>query len=246
MYVCMLTFVIQQTERYINQLVHKFYWPNQECKMENLALHVLDVYRQNMIRTTDTKRSPSSSANAPKHDQEAVFKATKLRECGVRFKRSTTNKIEFDNGVLQLPSIPIDDTTECAFLNMMAFEHLHVGQGNEITSYICFMDDLIDSALDVNLLVTKGIIVNAVGSEKAVAEVLNSLTKEVISDPSEGFKVVRGNLKAYSHKKTNMWKASLKHTHFSNPWSVTALFAATLLLVLTIIRTVYSGLDYYH
>lgn len=244
----MLTFVTQQTEKYINQLVLKFYWGNPECKTEKLGLHVLDVYRQNMIKTIDTTRSSSSPPNGPKNDQEGVFTATKLRERGVRFKKSKTNRIEFNTatGVLELPSIMIDDSAECTFLNLMAFEHLHVGEGNEITTYICFMDELIDSALDVHLLSAKGIIVNAVGSEEEVAEILNSLTREVISDPRGGFKVARENLKVYSQKKSNMWKASLKHTHFSNPWSVTALFAATLLLVLTIIQTVYAGLSYHH
>ncbi|KAJ0969295.1 hypothetical protein J5N97_022172 [Dioscorea zingiberensis] len=113
--------------------------------------------------------------------------AMKLRECGVRFKRSDNNCIRFDKGVLMLPVLLVDDSTESTFLNLMAFEHLHVGVHSEISSYISFMDELVNSAEDVHLLVSKRIIENAVGSEEAVAELLNSLTKEITLDSTSEF-----------------------------------------------------------
>jgi Plant protein of unknown function len=82
-----------------------------------------------------------------------------LYEAGIRFKQSRTTSlhdIHFKGGALSLPVIVVDDATEYVFLNLMAFERLHVGAGNEVTSYVFFMDNIIDSAKDVSLLTSKG------------------------------------------------------------------------------------------
>lgn len=62
--------------------------------------------------------------------------------------------IDFDckSGKLSLPVLPIHDATEHLLLNMVVYEHMHVGAGKEITSFVVFMDELIDTAYDVKLL----------------------------------------------------------------------------------------------
>ncbi|ONK56302.1 uncharacterized protein A4U43_C10F6380 [Asparagus officinalis] len=89
------------------------------------------------------------------------------------------------DGVLTMPAITVDDATECQFLNLMAFERLHVDAGNTITSYVYFMDVMV-SAKDVAVLVSEGIIHNAVGTGKAVAELFNSLGRYVSLDSGSG------------------------------------------------------------
>ncbi|KAI3891935.1 hypothetical protein MKX03_031593, partial [Papaver bracteatum] len=64
----------------------------------------------------------------------------------------------------------VDDTTESTFLNLIAYERFHVGEGSEVNACIFFMDRIIDSSKDVSLLHSKGIIKNALGSDKEVAK----------------------------------------------------------------------------
>ncbi|EEF50158.1 conserved hypothetical protein [Ricinus communis] len=87
--------------------------------------------------------------------------ATELNEAGIRFKKSKTRSlkdISFCGGVLRLLVTMVDDATESTFLNLMALERFHAGAGNEVTSFIFFMDNIIDSERDVAPLHSRGII----------------------------------------------------------------------------------------
>ncbi|AQK44844.1 hypothetical protein ZEAMMB73_Zm00001d025850 [Zea mays] len=81
--------------------------------------------------------------------------AEELYEADVQIRRSATSSfldIRFHRGTLYLLPITVDDTTEYVLLNLMAFERLHVGAGNDVTAYVFFMDNMVDSARDVALL----------------------------------------------------------------------------------------------
>lgn len=65
---------------------------------------------------------------------------------------SGLTNISFHRGVLNLPPIVVDDTTESMFLNQIAFEQYHVGTANAVSSYIFFMGSIIYDARDVSLL----------------------------------------------------------------------------------------------
>uniref|UniRef100_A0A0D9XZB3 Uncharacterized protein n=1 Tax=Leersia perrieri TaxID=77586 RepID=A0A0D9XZB3_9ORYZ len=111
-----------------------------------------------------------------------IRSTTELYEVGIRFKRSRTDNlhnIRFHRGVLSLPAILVDDTTMHILLNLMAFERLHSGAGSDVTAYVFFMENLVDSWKDVWLLTEKGIIQNSLGSDKEVAKLFNGLTKEI-------------------------------------------------------------------
>lgn len=131
------------------------------------------------------------------------------------------------------------------FLNLMAFERLHFGAGNEVTSYVFFMDNIIDSAKDVSLLHSKGIIENAIGSDKAVAKLFNSLSKDVVLDPESSLDYVHRKVNDYCRKRWNMWRANLIHTYFRSPWAFLSLAAAIFLLMLSVAQTIYGALSYY-
>ncbi|KAG5520650.1 hypothetical protein RHGRI_033283 [Rhododendron griersonianum] len=87
---------------------------------------------------------------------EVVRSAMELSDAGIRFKKSRSaslDDISFTGGVLSLPPIMVDDTTESTFLNLIAFERFHVdfAGGNEVTSYIFFMSKIIEIDEDVSL-----------------------------------------------------------------------------------------------
>ena len=74
---------------------------------------------------------------------------------------------------LVIPHFVVDNKTEDLFRNLMALEQCHYPDEAYICNYILLLDFLINSKDDVELLVEEGIIVHSLGSNKAVAEMVN-------------------------------------------------------------------------
>ncbi|XP_059655081.1 UPF0481 protein At3g47200-like [Cornus florida] len=226
------------------------------------CLHVLDVYRKSLLWGETPKKSRKthkfvnvknwsicSSSSSGDEDHDIIRSASELNEAGIRFGKSESvslKDISFHGGKLRLPSIVVDDVTETLFLNLIAFERYHVGIGNEVTSYIFFMDSLIDTVRDVIHLNSKGIIQNAIGSDKAVTNLFNTLSKDVTPDPNGSLNEVHKEVTNYCSKRLHKWRANLLHTYFTNPWAILSVIAAIFLFALTIVQTIYSVLGYYH
>lgn len=208
-------------------------------------MHPLDVYRKSLLQKHAGKEKRRGRSSRRRHDNggNIIRSATELSEAGIRFKKSKTKSlkdISFKGGVLRLPVIVVDDATESIFLNLIAFERFHVGAGNEVTSYLFFMDNIIDSERDVAVLHSRGIIQNAIGSDKAVAKLFNSISKDITLDPDSSLDYVHKNVTAYCKKAWNEWRANLIHTYFRNPWAILSFIAAIFLFALTIVQTVYT------
>lgn len=237
----------------IKQILNFFSPGTPEIVNIGKCMHVLDVYRKSLIFQGPSQRTRVSKASRRKlwsseHEGEIIRSAIELQEAGVRFKKSRTHSlgdVSFVAGVLRLPALVVDDTTEYMFLNLIAFERLHAGAGNEVTSYIFFMDTIIDSEMDVALLHRTGILVNALGCDKAVAQLFNSLSKDITVDRQGVLDVVRMSMSNYCKKPWNKWRANLIHTYFRNPWAIVSLVAAIFLFALTIVQTVYTIAQFY-
>lgn len=102
------------------------------------CMHILDVYKKSLIQQGPTH--PTRMPKATKRNwlsleagEPIIRSATELHEAGIRFKKSRTywslRDVSFDQGVLRLPILVVDDTTEYMLLNLIAFERLHVGAG---------------------------------------------------------------------------------------------------------------------
>ncbi|KAI3412364.1 Glycerophosphodiester phosphodiesterase [Psidium guajava] len=237
----------KKDDEFVNKLILKFCSTGARIAKLGKCLHVLDVFRKSML--TEPKKKVRHEHVKMGHDgsEEIIRSATELDEAGIRFKKSKTDSlkdISFSKGVLRLPMIVVDDTTESMFLNLIAFERFHVGAGNEVTSYIFFMDNIIDNERDVALLHARGIIQNAIGSDRAVAKLFNSLSKDVTLEPDSTLDAVHKKVSRYCKKPWNVWRSNLIHTYFRNPWAILSLIAAIFLFALTIIQTVYAVLSY--
>ncbi|KAL3719679.1 hypothetical protein ACJRO7_004627 [Eucalyptus globulus] len=112
-------------------------------------------------------------------------------------------------------------------------------------SYIYCMDQIINNGQDIALLRAKGIILNYMENDEAVAKMFNSLGKVVGFNLSPSLTDVIKKVNKYRNKHWNMWRANLIHTYLRNPWVALSLIAAVFLFVLTTIQTVYSVLSYY-
>ncbi|XP_050223781.1 UPF0481 protein At3g47200-like [Mercurialis annua] len=240
----------EEDEEFINRLILKFCFPDSPVSSLGKCLHPLDVYRKSLLQKHAVKIKRGRLRNRRhKGGNNIIRSATELNEAGIRFKKSKTRSlrdISFRGGVLRLPVIVVDDATESIFLNLMAFERFHVGAGNEVTSYVFFMDNIIDNERDVALLHSRGIIQNAIGSDKAVAKLFNSLSKDITLDPDSSLDFVHKKVSAYCKKPWNEWRANLIHTYFRNPWAILSIIAAFFLFALTIVQTVYTIYPIYH
>lgn len=214
-----------------------------------MGLHVLDVFRKSMIQKIQCS-SAAAQGSTGGGSGGLVQSAVEMRDAGIRFKTSQTsyiNDVRFKSrsGILRLPAITVDDATEFTFLNLLAFERLHKDAGNEVTSYIFLMDQVIDTAKDVQILRSKGIVKNALGSDEAVADLFNKISKDMPLDPYCRLKGLHQDVSNYCNKKTHHWKATLRHYYFINPWVTLSVVAAFILLALDMTQTIHTVLSYY-
>ncbi|KAJ6341435.1 hypothetical protein OIU78_009580 [Salix suchowensis] len=239
-----------QGEEAVSMLVLNFCYPNKSVSKMDKCLHVLDLYRKSLLPEDPARkmRRPGVKSGLQNDENDIVRSATELNEAGIQFKKARTKSlrdISFRGGVLELPVIVVDDATKATFLNLIAFERLHVDSGKEVTSYVSFMQTLIANERDVALLHLRGIIQNAIGSDTAVCELFNSLPKDMAMEPNSSLEAVQMQVNAYSQKPWNEWRANLVHTYFRNPWAILALIAVLIFFALACARTVYSIIPYY-
>ncbi|KAG5520661.1 hypothetical protein RHGRI_033294 [Rhododendron griersonianum] len=185
-----------------------------------------------------------------KGDNEVIRCAMELSDVGIRFKKSTSaslDDISFTGRVLSLPPIVVDDTTECMFLNLIAFERFHVDSaGSEVTSYIFFMSKIIESAEDVRLLRARGIIKNALGSDDVVAKLFDSLSKDITLDPDSRLGELQRRVNLYWRKRLGREELmQVQQNYFRNPWSIPAFIAAVFLFLFTLVQTAYTIISYH-
>ncbi|XP_006664616.1 UPF0481 protein At3g47200-like [Oryza brachyantha] len=172
--------------------------------------------------------------------------AVELTEAGIHLKKCRgTHVIDYRSRVLCLPTVSIHDGTEKIFLNLLAFERLHGDAGSEATDYMIFMDNIVNSERDVALLRSKGIIRNLLSSDTEAAQLFNNLSKGAVLSPFSRLHDVRRKVNAHCRRPWNRWRAILEHNYMSNPCVLISLIAAAILLVATLLQTVYSVLGVY-
>ena len=172
---------------------------------------------------------------------------TELCEAGVTIKKAKNAKhimdITFKNGVFEIPTLYIDDYFETMMRNLIAFENLSM-ENYRCIQYVSLLDSLICTEKDVSLLVKAEIIINDIGgNDKEVSELFNNLGKFVIVSNCYHFNDISNALHRHCNRRWNKAKASLKHNYFNTPWAIVSFFAATLLIVLTLLQTIFSGVS---
>ncbi|XP_010034503.1 UPF0481 protein At3g47200-like [Eucalyptus grandis] len=232
----------KEDDEYINRLILNYCSPVKHTARIGKCLHVLDVVRKSLLLY-----------EKPKPDKVGcegfllVRSATELIEHGIRLKKSKTKSltdISFAGGVLSLPEVVVEEATESMFLNLITFERFHVRTGNEVTSYIYFMDYIIDNVCDVTLLHNLGIVLNVLGDDKETTELFHLMAKYTTIEPDNSLIAVCNEVNEYCNKPWNKWRANLIQTYFRSPWALLSLIAAIFLFALATIQTVYTVLSY--
>ncbi|CAA7032884.1 unnamed protein product [Microthlaspi erraticum] len=176
-----------------------------------------------------------------KHLQH-MFNADELHNGGVTFEAledESSLEVRFENGCLKMPRLVIHDTSEMILRNIMALEQCHYPYTAHVCSYVDFLDHLIDTDKDVELLVEKGIIKNWIGEPSSVAKMVNKLGLGIANAGSYYSDTAVKVNAHYTNPRTKS-VAILKRVYFGNMWFGTATVAATLLLLMTLVQAVSS------
>ncbi|KAL6324738.1 hypothetical protein AAG906_017078 [Vitis piasezkii] len=180
-----------------------------------------------------------------RHIKELKAAGIYLKPSRTCFLRDVSFKSYFFFGYLKLPPITIDDFTKPMFLNMVAYEMCPDAPDDyAVTSYVCFLEDLIDHADDVKELRSKHILHNFLGSDEDVAQIFNEIGNGLV-DPGI-YEEVKDLIQKHYDKRVNTWIAEALHDHFRSPWTFMALIAAVLILILTGFQTYYAHPVYGH
>ncbi|XVF57193.1 hypothetical protein PTKIN_Ptkin06aG0184500 [Pterospermum kingtungense] len=222
--------------------------PNHEGRKANHDIkHLLGLVHDRCLsspQTSDTSRGAAVNS----HDFTFIRSATELSEVGIRFKKREGNSlfdVKFVRGQLHIPTLIVDHDTERIFRNLIAYEQLN--HGSTIMDYARSMDCLINYADDVALLSNCGIIDNRLGTREEVANMFNKLNDYVhFSGANFYYSELFHDVNERYNRLLNRWKVKLRQTYFYTPWDwvLTSIAAASILLILTLVQTIFSVLAY--
>ncbi|CAL4992791.1 unnamed protein product [Urochloa decumbens] len=200
------------------------------------GLQPLELYRRSLLGANKKATVPRS--------------AQKLWEAGIRFSPSNTDfldDVSFHGRrhELRMPLVVLDDSTEYIYNNVMAFEALHAGTGNDVTAFVLFMRDMVHSVDDVARLRMAGILMHGdlTGSNGAVVALLHGLTKDVVKIGNSWLFAVRDAVEIHCRDSWRLFVfeswANLRKTYFT-----TALTFSIFFLITDLMRTAYAVMSY--
>ncbi len=174
--------------------------------------------------------------------------ATELDKAGIKFSSYYGNvgsyKLGFKNHVVCLPRVKIYNTTESIFRNLMVYE-ICSNELMEVCSYALIMDHLIDTHEDVKLLIDSGIIENHIGDNKEVAKIWNKINHNVVITLPNRWLDICNSINLYYNNSYNTLYTEFMNRYFSRPWVTVSVIAAFVIIVATILQTIYTLLGYY-
>ncbi|KAE8668036.1 hypothetical protein F3Y22_tig00112349pilonHSYRG00112 [Hibiscus syriacus] len=236
-----------------------------DCPLKNDIFHLLDLVHschlpspQGIKVHKDFKAKAAAGAREakPKRLWNFIRCATELEDAGIKFEKTENQRkgidysfdIMFPKGtnVLRIPTLTVSDSTERTLRNYMAYEQfVSSGEPTYFSDYVLFMDNLIDTGKDVQLLCNSGIIDNWLGDDEVVAKMINHLGDSIYYSQEFYYAEIYCRVNKHCQRKRNKWMAALRRDYFHNPWSIISFFAAVVLLLLTSLQTIFSVLSYY-
>ncbi|XP_039778403.1 uncharacterized protein LOC120645709 [Panicum virgatum] len=155
--------------------------------------------------------------------------------------------VEFDSGKrrLWMPGVAVDESTKYKLHNIMAFEALHGGAASDdVTAFVLFMRDMVDSPGDVALLAREGILWHDLaGGDAAAASLFHGLTRDVPKTGESRLFAVRDAMELYCN---DSWRVLVSESwmKFRNTYLTVALTVAIILFVTDIMQTAYAVMSY--
>ncbi|KAH0924904.1 hypothetical protein HID58_017160 [Brassica napus] len=210
-----------------------------KIKPEVNFIHITDMFRCVRVEKLGlTKKDQIYEQYSKKFLIKNLHNADELDSAGVdivgnKVERGTSFAIKFERA---------RGHTERLWRNIMALEQCHYTYAAYVCHYIAFLDFLIDTEQDVELLVNKGVIKNLLGHSESVVEMVNKMCLG-LADNGFYYYDIAERLNKYYDNRLNRFLATLRRVYFKDLWTGTATIAAVIILVLTLIGTVTSVLQ---
>ncbi|OMO53239.1 hypothetical protein CCACVL1_28784 [Corchorus capsularis] len=135
-------------------------------------------------------------------------------------------------GVIEMPTITIDDFMSSFLTNCVAYEQCHATCSKHLTTYVTLLDCLINTYKDVDYLLDRNILENYFGTDADVARFINNLGKDIAFDIHLSYLATLFNdVNQYYKNSWHVQWASFKFTYFNTPWSFLSALAALILLL---------------
>ncbi|KAF2308183.1 hypothetical protein GH714_036495 [Hevea brasiliensis] len=216
-----------------------------EGNLYSQPTHLLDLLRTRLLLPHEGNLDVA--IDIPVSKWPTFRNIMELKAAGIHVKRSNTSclkdthfKSRFLKAILELPSMIVDDSTAPKFLNLVAYEMCPEFPNEfEVSSYLCFMDSLIDHPEDVKELRKANILHNLLGSDEEVSTLFNEISTDLVPNPN-AYSFVKQQIQLHYDKTWKTWIAQGYHDHFSSPWTFLAFMAAIIGLILSFIQALPS------
>ncbi|PON95332.1 hypothetical protein TorRG33x02_088540 [Trema orientale] len=200
--------------------------------------HILDLLRNSLVLNSDTINKRSNN------EWEHIRSATNLRASGITFKKDVASESILDikffpkGGVMAIPPLLIQETTETVFRNLISLEQCCPNYKPIITCYAVLLDNLIDTNDDIQLLDKRKVIVNWLNNDDAT-KLFNRLYIDTYVKENYYYELTT-EVNKYCKKSWNTYRRVLKRDYFRHPWASISVIAAFVALVLTFLQTLYT------
>nr|GMD70184.1 UPF0481 protein At3g47200-like isoform X1 [Ipomoea batatas] len=232
-------------------------WINQISSAPRIK-HLLELVHQMWLPPVEMLPSPPPPPPQPPPPpppsrpvpRRRFHSARDLLENGVRFKRlekANQLSIKFKHGVLWIPPLIMEERTESFLRNLMAFEQYSTDHNYlAVTAYVKFLDFLIDSPGDVEVLTKYGVIDNWLGDSREVHRMFKKINSFITIHSAEyPFAHLYDQLNDYCSQSVGGKIARMRRSLFRGSLALVWLAAVfTLLLsvlVVTTTQTVYTA-----
>ncbi|CAL5416766.1 unnamed protein product [Camellia sinensis] len=174
---------------------------------------------------------PNGDGSNKKGNWRFIPNTIELQEAGVKLVKiegASLFDIKFEYGVMKIPPLTIEDRTESFFRNLTAYEqYCPDNQLTYIADYVGFMDCLIDSPKDVEILSRRGIIDNWLGDDEVVSTIFNKFS-DAVTGPTSHFQYadIVNRVNIHCSKRRNRWMAMLNRNYLNSPWAFISILAA--------------------
>ncbi|XVE79917.1 hypothetical protein DITRI_Ditri14bG0095600 [Diplodiscus trichospermus] len=206
--------------------------------------HLLDLVRMSFI---PPDHAEPHRGKAPTH---VIHCVSKLRHAGIKLNPGKADSflvVKFRRGVIEMPTITIDDFMSSFLMNCVAYEQCHSNCSKHFTTYATLLDCLVNTYKDVEYLIDRNIMENYFGTDAEVARFFNNLGKDIAFDIDICYlSGLFDDVNQYYKNSRHVQWASFKYTYFNTPWSFLSALAALILLLLTLAQTFFTIYSTYH
>ncbi|XP_062099655.1 uncharacterized protein LOC133805484 [Humulus lupulus] len=221
---------------------------NQRSAYCNIVRDKLTLLMTRLNERITVLKGSTCTKTSPGNNQRTFRNVQDLKAAGIRMKPSNTLRLKdlsFQpgcwRGTLKLRSLTVNESTELKLFNLVAYEMC--GDHNNknecgVTSYVSFLDLLIENEQDVKDLRSANILHNCLSSDVQVVDLFDKIGNIYNLVPHDDYyKEVKNQIQEHCKKNINVWFTQICENYFSSPLKVMAWVGAIVALLLTAFGT---------